>query len=162
MSDIVWSIDPRRDDLASVIARVRQFALDLLEPQGIAFTVATPDGAERVRLGPEERRHLYLILKEAVNNIVKHSGASRATIAFAAEGPRLRVEVRDDGRGLSDAPAREAQAPPIASRPRGPRGGHGLENMAYRAAQMGGRLEIRPAPGGGTLIDLHLPLRHGG
>jgi signal transduction histidine kinase len=188
MSDIVWSIDPRRDDLASVIARVRQLALDLLEPRGIALEFRTPEGAEQVRLGPEHRRHLYLILKEAVNNIVKHSGCGRVWITLRAEGDRLHVEVRDDGRGFAGAVAAEGAPPsgaggagtpgagipgaetlgagtPGAETPgAGPagaagRGGHGLANMAYRAGQMRGRFEVRSAPGEGTVLTLSLPMR---
>jgi signal transduction histidine kinase len=154
MSDIVWSIDPRRDDLASVIARVRQFALDLLEPRGIALEFRTPDGAERVKLGPERRRHLYLVLKEAVNNVAKHAGCRRASIVVGVDGDRLRAEVRDDGRGF-EAAAAEAVAP-------GLRGGHGLHSMRNRAREAGGSLEVRSTPGEGTVLTLTLPVRRGG
>jgi signal transduction histidine kinase len=153
MSDIVWSIDPRRDDLASVIARVREIALDLLEPNGIALDFQTPPGADSLRLAPEQRRHLYLILKEAVHNIAKHAGCRSARIALRAEGGKLHVEVADDGRGFA-AGAGGAAPPPG-------RGGHGLPNMRDRAAQMRGRLEVRSVPGEGTLISLEVPLRRG-
>ena len=151
MSDIVWSIDPRRDDFASVIARLRQFALDLLEPRGIGLEFRTPEGAERVKLGPEPRRHLYLILKEAVNNIARHAECRRASIVLSVDGDRLHAEVRDDGRGFE---GQEMQPAGMARR-----GGHGLENMAYRAGQIGGRLEVRSVPGGGTVLSLTLPIR---
>jgi len=153
MSDIVWSIDPRRDDLASVIARVREIALDLLEPNGVALDFQTPPGAERLRLAPEQRRHLYLILKEAVHNIAKHAGSRSARIALRAEGGKLHVEVADDGRGF--AVGAGGAAPP----PR--RGGHGLPNMRERAAQMRATLEVRSVPGEGTTVSLEIPLRRG-
>jgi signal transduction histidine kinase/ligand-binding sensor domain-containing protein len=160
MSDIVWSIDPRTDDLASVIARVRQFALDLMEPRGIRLDFRTPPGAERLRLEPEQRRHLFLILKEAVNNIVRHSGCTAVAIVLRPEGDRLHVEVTDDGRGF--VPGRTG--PPGGTGPAGApaRGGHGVRNMRGRAAQAGGRLEIRSRPGGGTRLTLVMPLGRSG
>jgi hypothetical protein len=105
MSDIVWSIDPRRDDLASLIARVRRFALDLAEPKGITLELRTPPGAEKVKLAPEQRRHLYLLLKEAVNNVAKHAGCRNLGISLTHEGSRLRTEVKDDGTGFAGSPA---------------------------------------------------------
>ncbi|PYQ11414.1 MAG: hypothetical protein DMH00_08255 [Acidobacteria bacterium] len=151
MSDIVWSIDPRRDDLASVIARVRQFALDLMEPKGIALDLHNPPGAEKVRLSPEQRRHLYLVLKEAVNNIVKHAACRKVRISLGHEGDQLHAEVQDDGCGFQVSKTGAAS-------PRG-RGGHGLPNMRSRADQMGGTLEVRSTPGQGTVLSLTLPIR---
>src|SRR5262249_54401702 len=120
MSDIVWSIDPRRDDLASLIARVRRFALDLAEPEGITLVLRTPAGAEKVKLAPEQRRHLYLLLKEAVNNVAKHAGCRNLGISLTHEGSRLRAEVKDDGTGFLDRGMAASD-------------GHGLTNMRSRA-----------------------------
>ncbi|MPZ21279.1 MAG: hypothetical protein GEV06_25785 [Luteitalea sp.] len=75
MSDVVWSIDPRRDHLASVFVRVREHAHDALEGAALSFDV--PASAEDVRLSPDQRRHLYLILKEALTNVAKHAWVSR-------------------------------------------------------------------------------------
>jgi signal transduction histidine kinase/ligand-binding sensor domain-containing protein len=150
MSDIVWSVDPRRDDLASVIARIRQFALDLMEPRGIRLEFTTPPEAEKVRLAPEQRRHLYLLLKEAVNNIVKHAGCRHAWISLAQERGHLHAEVRDDGCGFENPEGRTPESP----------GGHGLLNMRSRARQIGATLEVHTAPGQGTVLRLTLPVRH--
>lgn len=147
MSDIVWSIDPRRDDLASLIARVRRFALDLAEPKGITLELRTPPGAEKVKLAPEQRRHLYLLLKEAVNNVAKHAGCRNLGISLTHEGSRLRAEVKDDGTGFVDHGMAASD-------------GHGLTNMRSRATQMGGTLEVRSSPGAGTVLSLTIPL-HG-
>ncbi|MBI3448626.1 MAG: hypothetical protein HY049_06905 [Acidobacteria bacterium] len=157
MSDIVWSIDPRRDDLASVVARLRQFSLGLLEPLGASFGITAPAGDPPLPLAPETRRHLYLILKEAVNNAAKHSGCRRVSIDLRVEAGRLRAEVRDDGGGFT---------PPEPSAPVAGRGGHGLQNLRARAAEMGGALRIASAPGEGTAVTLVCDLapagRHGG
>ncbi len=151
MSDIVWSIDPRRDDLKSVVTRLRRFALGLMEPEGILLDFPTPEGAEKVRLPPEHRRHLYLILKEAVNNAVRHAGCRSVRIGLRWEGGRLHAEVADDGRGFE----------PVASRGSSGegRGGRGLQNMAFRAEEMGGSFDVRSGPGSGTLLSLIMPVR---
>jgi signal transduction histidine kinase/ligand-binding sensor domain-containing protein len=154
MSDIVWSIDPRRDDLASLVARAREFSLGVLEPKGIVLDFQAPPGAAQIRLPPERRRHLYLILKETVNNAARHAGARRVGIVLEQAGDRLRLEVRDDGRGFT--------APADALPPSRPRGGHGLPNMKFRAEQMGGTLSVRSAPGEGTVLTLELPLGRSG
>ncbi len=142
MSDIVWSIDPRRDDLASLTARVRQFALGILEPLDVVFELSVPESSAGVRLAPERRRHLYLILKEAIHNVAKHATCRRLGIRIRLDGGRLHVEVTDDGRGFGE-PCRD---------------GHGLRSMRARAALLGGSLRISSVPGSGTLIELKCPI----
>ncbi|HYO92603.1 MAG TPA: triple tyrosine motif-containing protein, partial [Pyrinomonadaceae bacterium] len=151
MSDIVWSIDPRRDDLRNVVQRVRQFASDVLEPRGIEWDFSVPDELNRLRLDPEQRRHLYLIFKEAINNISRHADASRVLLSIAFDSRSLLCEIRDDGRGFTPKPAAEL--------PANGRGGHGLPNMQSRAREIGGQLSVVSKPGGGTQLKLTVPLR---
>jgi len=150
MGDIVWSIDPRRDDLSSVIARVRQFALEIMEPRGIALELVTPPAAGELTLAPEARRHLYLLLKEALHNVVKHAGCRSVRISLTSEGAHLRAEVKDDGHGF---PVSEADRDTGL-------GGHGFHNMRSRASQIGGTLDVRSSPGQGTVLTLTVPVRH--
>ncbi len=145
MGDIVWSVDPRRDNLTSVVTRVREFALDMLEPPGITLVMRTPSDTDRIRLTPEQRRHLYLIAKEAVNNITKHAGCRNVSIGLALEGRRLSLEVNDDGRGFEGDP------------PAG-RGGQGLASMRSRAGQLGGALSVESGPESGTRLKLSFDL----
>jgi signal transduction histidine kinase/ligand-binding sensor domain-containing protein len=149
MRDIVWAIDPRRDDLTSVIYRVRQFASDVLEPRQIRLDFPTPPELERVKLDPEQRRHLYLIFKEAINNISRHADCDSVSLAVNVSHNRLTAEIRDDGRGF-----KVPQPTPTNGR-----AGHGLENIRHRAAQLGGQLSLDSAPGRGTCLRLTLPLK---
>ena len=142
--DIVWSVDPTRDDLRSLSSRLRQFASDVLEGRGIALDFQSPEDAARVRLTPEARRHLFLILKEAVNNAARHSGATRVTVLLRAEGSKLHAEVRDDGRGFVVGEARD---------------GNGLQNMARRAEEAHGRFQVDSTPEKGTRLRVVVPLR---
>lgn len=153
MSDIVWSIDPNRDDLGSLVARVRQFALGILEPGGVALELSVPETAAKARLAPELRRHLYLFFKEAINNIARHAACRNVSISLRLEGGRLDVEVKDDGRGFDGA----VVAPSSSSS----RGGHGLPSMRVRAEQLGGILTVVSAPGEGTTLRLSCAIEHG-
>jgi len=153
MSDIVWSIDPRRDNVRSVALRVRQFAADVLEPKSVKWDLQTTENLDHVKLSPEQRRHLFLIFKEALTNIARHADSRSVWLKLDAAGEQLRAEIRDDGCGLILYPT------PGTSE--NGRGGHGLENMRARAAQLSGRMEIDSAPGSGTKITLTIPVRHG-
>ena len=97
LSDIVWSLDPRRDDLGQVVVRVREFASDLLGQSGIALSFRAPETADQVRLPAAHRRHLYLVLKEAIHNVVKHSGAACVAMSLSLERGALVANRRRRG-----------------------------------------------------------------
>lgn len=139
-SDIVWSTDPRRDDLRSVIVRLRSFAADVFETRGVAWSVTAPAEPERVKLDPERRRHVYLVLKEAMTNAAKHSGATRVDVAIRFEGDRLVATVRDDGCGFDPDTLGDT--------------GNGLANMRARAAEAGGTLEVRHGDGTEVVLTI--------
>src|SRR5262249_11150114 len=80
MRDIVWAINPKRDRLVDLTRRMRGFASDILTSRNIQFEFHAPERARELKLGPEVRRDVFLIFKEAVNNIVRHSGCARAKI----------------------------------------------------------------------------------
>lgn len=150
LADGIWEVDPRKDDLQSLVERLRQAAQDLLEPAGAAWRIEVPPGADSLRLHPGRRRQIYLLLKEAIANAAKHSGARHVILGVAAGRGRLSFELRDDGHGFE-----------AGSRIGGERlvGGRGLGSMRQRAAALGGTLEIDAAPGTGTVIRLDLPVR---
>jgi signal transduction histidine kinase len=153
-ADIVWSIDPRRDDLHSLLTRLRRFAGELLEARGIEWSLAEPAGDGTVRLTPELRQHLFLILKEAVTNAARHAEARHVAISIAISDGHLLVEVRDDGRGFAPPSTRGEGEAPAA--------GNGLANMTARARALGGDLRIESAPAQGTRVRAELPLRRRG
>jgi ligand-binding sensor domain-containing protein/signal transduction histidine kinase len=147
LGDIVWAINPQRDDLGSLVRRLREFAGDVLEERGVRFEFQAPAELGDVRLAPEQRRQLFLVLKEALHNVARHSGAGSARLRLELLNHELRAEVRDDGRGFrtDEADGR----------------GHGLESMRARAQRLGGALEVLSAAGDGTRVRLHVPLRGG-
>jgi two-component system, NarL family, sensor kinase len=130
-----------------LVARVRAFGSDLIEPLGMAWRAEVDDDAAAVRLGAWQRREVYLILKEALHNVARHSAARSVTMRVSATRRSLDAELRDDGRGMDGRDGSPA------------RGGHGLGNMRSRAEALGGRLEIASAAGDGTTVRLHVPLK---
>ena len=144
MSDIVWSTDPRRDDVASLVARIRQFATNTLESRGIQWTLDVPPDFEARPLDPERRRQIFLIVKEALTNVARHSSCRRASLRIVP-GPRdVALEILDDGNGISPSEDRA--------------NGHGLGNMEARAAGLGGSFRVDSGPSAGTRILVRVPL----
>jgi ligand-binding sensor domain-containing protein/signal transduction histidine kinase len=145
MSDIVWAVDPRRDTLSDLVQRMRQAAFDVLQPQGLRVTFSAPE--DRVLVGvalaPDRRKHLLLILKEAITNIARHAGASSVQIVLSLEHRRLRLRVTDDGHGFDTSASAQ---------------GTGLHSFRTRAGEIGGKVSIVSSPGGGTTLDVTAPI----
>ena len=152
MSDAVWFIDPQVDNLQQVVIRARAMASELFDGQRIRWSVEATDSASGVSLASEQRRHVYLIIKEALTNVLRHAHATNVVVLVTASRGRLRLEVTDDGIGL-DAKARHGST--------GQGGGRGLENMRRRASALGGSARIVPASQGrGTSIVVDVPVTH--
>jgi signal transduction histidine kinase len=139
MSDIVWAINPTRDTLEDLTRRMQQHAREVLEQRDIALDFSALDGPRALRLNANTRRNLYLIFKEALNNIVRHASASAVRIDLKVQDSEFLLTLRDNGAGFDTARNYE---------------GNGLLNMKRRAADFGGRLEISSAPAQGTRIEL--------
>jgi signal transduction histidine kinase len=135
--EIIWSIDPKPETVASLVVRLRDTMVTSCHARGMDLAVSIEgDGAQR-NLTPEQRKNLWLMLKEAVTNAVKHSGATELRVAVAPEGRRVRITVRDNGAGGALSPS----------------SGRGMETMTARAAALGGTATFLSAPGEGTTVE---------
>lgn len=141
MADIVWTIKPENDEFDKVIMRMREFAFELLGAKAIDFEFDAGNDISKINLSMESRKNLYLIFKEATNNMVKYSEANRAKFALKGEKDKFMMVISDNGKGF-DA-SKEYR-------------GNGLMNMKKRAVEMGAQLWIDSAPGSGTTIKLEL------
>ncbi|MFC3416206.1 sensor histidine kinase [Algoriphagus hitonicola] len=139
MDDIVWSIKPQNDSMEKLIARMREFANQVLESKDIVFSMEVHPQILGLKLSMDARRDLFLIFKEGVNNSAKYSGASRVYIAFGIERNLFTMRIKDYGKGFEMEDLNE---------------GNGLENMKKRALNLGGYLEINTHPGKGTELIL--------
>lgn len=143
MDDIVWSINPLNDTLESLTLRIRRFAAQLFEARGIEYEIDIEPGIRHLHLRMEHRQHLYLIMKEAVNNLVKYAAARKAHIGIHSIRHLLVVRISDDGSGFDPGTGRS---------------GNGIINMRSRAAAMNAMLDINSAPGRGTTVTVTLRL----
>ena len=151
MSDIVWAINPRKDQLSELSHRMRRFASDMFTARNIRFQLST-QFEDDLQLGANVRREVFLIFKESVNNIVKHSRCTEATAHFAIDNGRLVLQVHDNGRGFEPA-ALNARASGVHIG-----AGNGLPSMTQRATELGGEFKIKSAEGQGTTVWLSVPL----
>jgi signal transduction histidine kinase len=142
MSDIVWAINPSRDYLGDLISRMRRFAAEAFDSRDIDWQLDAPQ--TNLGLNAGTRREVFLIFKECVNNIIRHSRSNRVETAVTIEGNRLRLHIRDDGCGFD---------------PRQRGSGHGLDSLRQRARNLEGTIVIASAPGQGTTIDFEMPLQ---
>jgi signal transduction histidine kinase len=139
MADIVWTINPENDQFEKIILRMRSFAFELLGARKIDFQFIAHDDVAKMKLPMEVRKNLYLIFKEATNNLVKYAGADKAMFAIKGENNHLIMLIQDNGKGFDTT--RSTQ-------------GNGLKNMQKRAEEINARLTIASAPGTGTTIQL--------
>lgn len=146
MSDIVWAVNPKRDHLHDLVERMRRFASDTLAPREIDFRFAAPPARSDMKLGSELRRQFYLIFKEGVSNLARHSQCSEADIDLSIYGSQLVLRLGDNGKGFDPTAAGNGY------------GGNGLASMRERAAALGGQLEIVSDKQEGTTITLKVPL----
>lgn len=152
MSDIVWAINPRRDNLRDLVQRMRRFAADVFTAKGIKFEFWAPQADSKYPIGANIRREFFAIYKEAVNNIVKHSRATTARIEINLSDETLSLVIADNGRGFDpEALLHMSQAPDSG-------GGNGLVNIRRRTGDLGGHCDIVSAPGEGTSVTLVVPL----
>ncbi|MDP8980267.1 MAG: ATP-binding protein [Acidobacteriota bacterium] len=150
MSDIVWSIRSEPHGVDSLILRMREFALDLLGTQGVDFQLKAPQTGENAQLSLQARRELFLIFKECIHNVARHSGCTAVKAELRVADGEISLGVEDNGRGLNPA-----------GKPAGWTGGNGIPGMRRRAESLGGRMQFISKPGEGCSVLIQLPLRRG-
>jgi two-component system, NarL family, sensor histidine kinase UhpB len=143
LSDIVWNINPRYDELNNLFVRMKRYAADMMDGKNIGYEMNFPGDASDVKLEMDQRRDLYLIFKEAVNNLVKYSKATSAKIEVRINTNNMNVLVKDNGNGFDMNTTKE---------------GNGLRNMQQRATLLNASLLIESEPGKGTTVHLNMPL----
>ncbi len=144
MREVVWAIDSQNDQLDQLVEHLCQHAGQFVQPTGMRLRLEAPTALPAIAIGTDRRHNLFLAFKEALNNAVKHSGASEIRIRLQVDSGVLSVELTDNGRGFS--PETRSGS------------GHGLGSMAHRLQELGGECEVSSRPGRGTSVHLRLPL----
>ena len=158
LDEIVWAVNPQNDTLEHVASYIGQYAQEYFQMTGIQCELDIPTQLPPHPLSSQMRHHLFLATHEALTNILKHSGATRARISMVFNNAAFEIIISDDGRGFN-SPAIEAKSgsPAAAS-------GDGLSNMHRRLADIGGHCRIESTPGRGAnirfVISLKMPANH--
>lgn len=144
MNQIIWALNPKNDSLEGLLSYVRRFASGYLEPTGIQYTFRFPDGTGNHSLPVEVRRNIYLCIREALHNIVKHSGANHVLISLDHTENGICITIKDNGKGIDPV----SQLHP----------GNGLINMKKRMMDIDGGFTLASNPGLGTEVKLTMEL----
>ena len=143
LDEIVWAVNPREDTLRSLVEYIAAFAREFLDIARIPLRGDVTREIPGYPLGAPQRHGIFLAAREALNNIVKHSGATEVKLRIGIESNILEIRIEDNGRGFN---------PEYAS------GGDGLGNLDRRMQEAGGECRIETFPGKGTTVILRLPL----
>lgn len=143
MDDIIWTINPANDNFNDLETRIKSFSIPLFESQNIEFDFNFSPELENIKIDMSKRRDIYLILKEAINNLVKYSRCQNAKVGARIENSKIVFNINDNGVGF------DVKAESIRN---------GLKNMNMRAEKIGAELNINSTIGNGTQIILDVPL----
>ncbi len=145
MDDIVWSINPRNDSLENLLLRIKRFAAQLFEAKNIDYEINISEDLHSFKIPMEIRQHLYLMIKEAINNIIKHSQCNHAVIKIEQFNEFLKINITDNGKGFNTQEASH---------------GNGIINLNERAKLINASLAITSnQPLKGTQIKIELKIK---
>jgi signal transduction histidine kinase/ligand-binding sensor domain-containing protein len=139
---IVWALNPENDALNATVATLRSYVVETLHEAGIVVTVESEGQIDHRILSLAVRRNLYLVVKEAVNNIIRHADATNCRISVSVVDNCLTLVLTDNGRGYQQEG----------------RTGNGMVSMKRRIEAVGGELTIHTEQGIGTTIKIACPV----
>lgn len=142
MNAIIWSMNSSNDTLDNMISYIRAWSLEYFESTPVLCRVYTPDQIPQQELTGDKRRNIFLCVKESLNNVLKHAGASEVTIDIRTDHQELLITIMDNGKGIDKEKLRQF--------------GNGLKNIGRRMEGIGGTFSIQNE--GGTVTRLRLPL----
>jgi signal transduction histidine kinase len=144
LDEIVWAVNPHYDSVASLATYYSLFAQRFLNLAGMACRLQVAETIPELALDSRIRHGVFRAFKEALNNVVRHSGATEVQLAIQVSAEQLRVAITDNGRGFETGKAEP--------------GADGLRGMDQRMRDLGGSCRITSQPGRGTTVELRLPL----
>jgi len=142
ISDIVWAVKPENDKLQNMVIRMREYAAQTLESKNVHTVINIDEEVLDKTIDMNQRRDLFLVFKEAVNNIAKYAAATEVQVKLGKVNNDLQLQVVDNGCGF-DIDKQTSSS--------------GLKNMQTRAASLKGMLDIYSEPGKGTAVTLRIP-----
>jgi signal transduction histidine kinase len=140
MDEIVWTINPKNDTLDNLADYIFRYAQEYFQDTGVSCRLDVPAQLPDQAISTETRHNLFMAVKEALNNALKHAEATEVRIGLAVTDGHMTITITDNGHGFSVSQASAK--------------GNGLENMNRRLAQIGGRFVLESEPGSGTRIRM--------
>ena len=146
VDEIVWAVTPANDNLRALVDYLVHYAQHFLRATDVPCRVALPAFIPALPVRAAVRHHVYMVVREALNNVVKHAAASEVHFTAALDDGHLLLTIRDNGRGFDPATANPQDEP------------GGLCNFAERMEQVAGSFGLATTPGGGTTVTFKTPL----
>ncbi|MGI8966389.1 MAG: sensor histidine kinase, partial [Limisphaerales bacterium] len=146
LDEIIWAVNPKNDSLPRLAAYIVHYAEELCEIALIQCRWHVSKNLPDIPLSAEVRHNIFLAVREALNNIVRHSAASEARLQLSAENSTLEIVLEDNGRGFSVEDLDPS--------------GNGLDNIKKRIETLGGRIEMISSPNHGTKIGIIVKLKN--
>ncbi len=141
MKEVIWSLNTENDDLQNLISYLQKQARQMMENYPGSFTITMPEQIPDIKIGGEIRRHIYLAVKEALHNIIKHSGADKVKLIIDCED-KLVIKVSDNGKGMNTGESRNS--------------GNGLKNMKKRMQEIDGKFSVENKDGLTLIFEITL------
>ncbi|MHB1688192.1 MAG: FG-GAP-like repeat-containing protein [Ignavibacteriaceae bacterium] len=160
VTDIVWTVSPTHDKLDDLILRLRRLISDCCKSNGIEHIFQIEIDKHGVIVPEEMKRNIYLIFKEALNNIVKHAAANELTFSARLKDGLLELKLEDNGKGFiqEEFLIDEAGGIVLTEANAGALHGNGLMNMIHRSKEINAQFTIESKPGSGTKIILTIKM----
>jgi len=140
LSEIIWTVNPEHDNLESMLSYMRNYINKFFEDAQISYIIAFPEDITNDYIHPDIKRNLFLILKESLTNIIKHSLAKTVMITFSISDKNYKLIIADDGIGIDETKKDEF--------------GNGLRNIQSRAKTINAACSIQSDYGKGTTISI--------
>jgi signal transduction histidine kinase len=144
LDEIVWALNPTHDSVASLISYFSLYAERFLGLANIAWRLEVPFKPDDHVVDSRHRHQLFLAFKEALTNVVRHSGATEVRLDIQAENGRVRLTIADNGRGWAESGQTDEM--------------DGIANMRARLEKLNGQFEVSSKTGQGTIVRFDLPL----
>lgn len=148
LDEIVWAVNPQNDTLEQAASYIGQYSQEYFQGTGIECDLEMPPQIPSYPLSSHARHHLFLAVREALTNTLKHSQATKSKVWMKCNGAEFEVIASDNGRGFDSSPAAG----------NGISSGNGLRNMRERMVAIGGSCHAESNPGGGTTVRFVVPL----
>jgi ligand-binding sensor domain-containing protein/signal transduction histidine kinase len=146
LDEIVWAVNPKADRLDNLAAYISEYAQEFFSTTEIRLRFDFPEQIPEVPLPSDVRHNVFLVVKEALTNIAKHSAATEANISIIVRDNHVTIELHDNGKGFEMAASHL---------------GNGIKNMRQRIQSVGGLLDLQSGRSGGTVVSIRIPLRTG-